>query len=68
MVCPALDHRDLLQDSEDRMPDRGAASDHGQPPDQLHRAVLRRGLARVLANDAPVQVTSRIACSHLYRH
>ena len=42
LVCPALEHRDLLQDPQDRLPRRGGQAHHRRPPYKLHRALLCR--------------------------
>ena len=68
LVCAALEHRDLFQNTENRMPDRGYPAHHSRPPCQLYRALLRRGLENILADNAPPSVPKGITSSGLYRN
>jgi hypothetical protein len=46
-----LEDQDILPNPENRMPDRGTSPDHGKPVGQLHRVMLRRCLAGIMADD-----------------
>ena len=50
-----------------RASDRRAALGHDWSPSQLHRVVLRRGLARVMADDSEPRGTGSIAGCRFHR-
>ena len=59
-VCKALDHRDVLQDPEERLQDRGCAPFHSRSPGQLHRTLRHRGMEGFVVDDTSAPVPSRV--------
>ena len=61
MVRTTPEDRDLLQDTENRMQNRGYAPDYRRPAGKLHRTLLYRRLADFLAHysAAPISILQR---------